>query len=50
MATTSFTLDQKKLLSVLSSMQPICTKRTTLDATPSIFISNWAQRVSVKKN
>ncbi len=34
---TTFTLDQKKLLSVLSSMQPICTKRTTLDATSSIL-------------
>jgi DNA polymerase III subunit beta len=34
---TTFTIDQKKLLSVLSSMQPICTKRTTLDATASIL-------------
>ncbi len=37
MAITTFTIDQKKLLSVLSSMQPICTKRTTLDATSSIL-------------
>ena len=34
---TAFTIDQKKLLSVLSAMQPICTKRTTLDATTSIL-------------
>ncbi len=34
---TTFTIDQKKLLSVLSAMQPICTKRTTLDTTTSIL-------------
>ena len=34
---TTFTIDQKRLFSVLSSMQPICTKRTTLDATSSIL-------------
>lgn len=32
-----FVVEQKPLLSVLSSMQPICTKRTTLDATSSIL-------------
>ncbi len=31
-----FVVEQKSLLSILSSMQPICTKRTTLDAT--VFI------------
>ncbi len=32
-----FVVEQKSLLSVLSSMQPICTKRTTLEATSSIL-------------
>src|SRR5579872_4591695 len=32
-----FVVEQKPLLSILSSMQPICTKRTTLDATSSIL-------------
>jgi len=34
---TTFTVDQKPLMAILSSMQPICTKRTTLDATTSIM-------------
>lgn len=34
---TTFTIDQKSLITILSSMQPICTKRTTLDATTSIM-------------
>jgi DNA polymerase-3 subunit beta len=34
---TTFTVDQKSLIAILSSMQPICTKRTTLDATTSIM-------------
>lgn len=33
----TFTIEQKKLLSILSSMQPICTKRTTLDTTSNIL-------------
>jgi DNA polymerase III subunit beta len=32
-----FIVEQKPLLSILSSMQPICTKRTTLDATATIM-------------
>jgi DNA polymerase III subunit beta len=32
-----FTVDQKVLISLLSSMQPICTKRTTIDATTYIL-------------
>jgi DNA polymerase-3 subunit beta len=32
-----FVVEQKPLLSILSSMQPICTKRTTLDATATIL-------------
>jgi len=34
---TLFTVDQKPFMAILSSMQPICTKRTTLDATASIL-------------
>lgn len=33
----TFKVDQKSLLAILSSMQPICTKRTTLDTTLQIF-------------
>ncbi len=33
----TFVVEQKALLTALASMQPICTKRTTLDATASIF-------------
>jgi DNA polymerase III sliding clamp (beta) subunit (PCNA family) len=32
-----FVVEQKSLMAILSSMQPICTKRTTLDATSSIL-------------
>lgn len=33
----TFVVEQKKLLSLLASMQPICSKRTTLEATSSIL-------------
>lgn len=33
----SFVVDQKPFMAILSSMQPICTKRTTLDATSYIL-------------
>src|SRR3989337_3864096 len=33
----TFVVEQKPLLSILASMQPICTKRTTLDTTTSIL-------------
>lgn len=33
----TFTVEQKPLLTILSSMQPICTKRTPLDATTSVL-------------
>ncbi|MGE0207424.1 MAG: hypothetical protein AB7R69_06270, partial [Candidatus Babeliales bacterium] len=32
-----FIVDQKTFFSILSSMQPICSKRTTIDATSSIL-------------
>lgn len=34
---STFKIHQKVLLPILASMQPICTKRTTLDTTASIF-------------
>lgn len=33
----TFVVEQKPFLAILSSMQPICTKRTTLDATSAIL-------------
>ena len=33
----TFIIDQKPFITILSSMQPICAKRTTLDATSSIL-------------
>jgi DNA polymerase-3 subunit beta len=33
----TFVVEQKPLLSILSSMQPICTRRTTIDATTTIL-------------
>jgi DNA polymerase-3 subunit beta len=37
MQKNSFVVDQKPFMGILSSMQPICTKRTTLDATSYIY-------------
>lgn len=37
MQKSSFVVDQKPFIGLLSSMQPICTKRTTLDATGYIL-------------
>ena len=34
---SKFVVEQKALVSLLSSMQPICTKRTTIDATSTIL-------------
>ena len=34
-----FVVDQKSLITILASMQPICTKRTALDATASILFA-----------
>ena len=44
----SFIIDQKALASLLSSMQPICTKRTTLDATTSILFQAGHKELIVK--
>lgn len=43
-----FVVDQKTLLSILSSMQPICTKRTTLDATASILFQVGLKELILK--
>ena len=43
-----FVVDQKALLSILASMQPICTKRTTLDATSSILFQVGAKELVLK--
>ena len=32
-----FIIDQKSLFAILASMQPICSKKTALDATASIY-------------
>src|SRR5579872_1444781 len=34
----TFSVDQKPFLAILAAMQPICTKRTTLDATTYILV------------
>lgn len=43
-----FIVDQKILLSILSSMQPICAKRTTLDATSSILFNISHKELDLK--
>ena len=44
----TFTIDQKILSSVLSSMQPICSKRTTLDTTSSILFNTNHKELIIK--
>ncbi len=44
----TFTVEQKSLLSILSSMQPICSKRTTLDATTSILFNVGSRELVLK--
>lgn len=44
----TFGVDQKTLSNVLSSMQPICSKRTTLDATTSILFQATHKELVVK--
>lgn len=43
-----FIVDQKALLTILGSMQPICTKRTTLDATSSILFQIGLKELVLK--
>ncbi len=44
----TFTAGQKELISLLSSMQPICNKRTTLDVTESILFQLNARELTLK--
>lgn len=44
----TFTAPQKELISLLSSMQPICNKRTTLDITESILFQINARELTLK--
>ncbi len=44
----TFKVDQKALVSILSSMQPICSKRTTLDVTESIFFQVMPRELILK--
>ena len=43
-----FVIDQKTLLGLLSAMQPICTKRTTLDITESILFQITPRELMLK--
>ncbi len=43
-----FKVEQKELLSLLASMQPICNKRTTLDATESIMFQVAPKELTLK--
>lgn len=47
-SSNTFVVEQKALLSILSSMQPICTKRTTLDTTASIYFHVGNKEVILK--
>lgn len=44
----SFKVDQKQLSSMLSSMQPICSKKTTLEVTESIFFQITPKELILK--
>lgn len=44
----TFVVEQKPLLSILSSMQPICSKKTVLDVTGSLLFSISAKELIVK--
>lgn len=44
----SFAIDQKNLINLLASMQPICTKRTTVEATTSILFQAGHKELILK--
>lgn len=46
----TFVAEQKSLLSILSAMQPICTKRTTLEATSCILFQVRAKELILKSS
>ncbi len=43
-----FIVDQKSLFAILASMQPICSKKTALDATASIFFQVGPKEIILK--
>lgn len=43
-----FTIDKKELMPLLAAMQPICTKRTTLDATSSLLFQIGQRELVLK--
>jgi DNA polymerase III sliding clamp (beta) subunit (PCNA family) len=43
-----FIVEQKDLLALLTSMQPICSKRTTLDITESIMFQVAPKELTLK--
>jgi len=45
---TTFKVDQKTLVATLSSMQPICSKKTTLDVTESILFQVMPRELILK--
>lgn len=45
---TVFVVEQKPLLSIISSMQPICTKRTTIEATSTILFQVGYKELVIK--
>lgn len=45
---TTFKVDQKSLVSTLSSLQPICSKKTTLDVTESILFQVMPRELILK--
>ena len=44
----TFKVDQKSLVNMLSSMQPICSKKTTLDVTESILFQVMPRELILK--
>ncbi len=43
-----FVIEQKQILAILTAMQPICTRRTTLDATSCIMFTVGAKELILK--
>lgn len=48
MTKTTFVVEQKPLLSIISSMQPICTKRTSLDSTAFLLFQVSHKEMVIK--
>jgi len=48
LASNSFLIDQKTVFSILSSMQPICNKRTSLESTECILFAITPRELTIK--